>query len=52
MPCGHGGICMNCCIDLIKTNKHCFLCRDKIQEFALIGNEGGDAKRIKKVFIF
>jgi len=27
-PCGHGGICYDCAIDLMKKNNECYLCRE------------------------
>lgn len=27
MPCGHGGICYDCAIDIWKSSDECYLCR-------------------------
>ena len=32
MPCGHGGICEDCSIDIWKTHGNCPFCRDKISQ--------------------
>ncbi|KRW99801.1 hypothetical protein PPERSA_07878 [Pseudocohnilembus persalinus] len=32
MPCGHGGICYECALDLLQKKEECFLCRDKLTE--------------------
>ena len=31
MDCGHGGVCMQCALDLWKKNSECYLCRSKIK---------------------
>jgi hypothetical protein len=32
MPCGHGGICYDCAIDIWKSSDECYLCR-KVKGF-------------------
>ncbi|EAS02404.2 zinc finger, C3HC4 type (RING finger) protein (macronuclear) [Tetrahymena thermophila SB210] len=32
MPCGHGGLCYDCAIDILKKTGECYLCRVEITE--------------------
>ena len=32
-PCGHGGICYECAIELMKKSEECFLCREVTEKF-------------------
>jgi len=27
MPCGHGGICYECAVDMFNSSNECFICR-------------------------
>ncbi|KAL4428880.1 hypothetical protein ABPG74_001367 [Tetrahymena malaccensis] len=38
-PCGHGGLCYECAIDLMKKTGECYLCRQKIEEILKIDIE-------------
>ena len=31
MPCGHGGVCLDCSKDVIKVQGECYLCRTPIE---------------------
>ncbi|EAS00128.2 zinc finger, C3HC4 type (RING finger) protein (macronuclear) [Tetrahymena thermophila SB210] len=32
MPCGHGGVCYECSVDIMKNTGECYLCREAIKE--------------------
>lgn len=36
MPCGHGGLCYDCAIDIWKTTDDCYLCREVRMLLSLI----------------
>ena len=48
MPCGHGGVCLECSLDLWKKTGECFLCRNKIESVLEIdvGNRVGEYLKI------
>jgi len=37
LHCGHGGMCYNCCIDVLVTSGHCPFCRKEMQQIVTIG---------------
>jgi hypothetical protein len=39
LPCGHGGLCKKCGIEIFDTNKECVLCRATIKKMLIINNK-------------
>jgi len=36
MPCGHGGLCFSCAIDIWRNSNCCYLCRADVREIVQI----------------
>lgn len=49
MDCGHGGVCMQCAMDLWKKNGECYLCRSKIQSVYEVEVKSRETEEIVKV---
>jgi hypothetical protein len=41
-PCGHGGMCKECCLEYIKTEQKCMVCRKRIESILLIEQDPQD----------
>ena len=50
MPCGHGGFCVACSIDIIKKQNKCFLCRFIIEEFYVVEHNNNGISEVKKIY--
>lgn len=49
MDCGHGGVCMECALDLWKKNSECYLCRSKIKSVYEVEVKNRDSDDVVKV---
>lgn len=37
-PCGHGGVCYDCAVDVMKKNGECYLCREVYLFYIVLDN--------------
>lgn len=49
MPCGHGGLCFTCSIEIWKKSDDCYLCRNKIFQILQIELDGDHSHGYYKV---
>lgn len=47
LPCGHGGLCYTCALDLVREQDECYMCREIIQRILKISIN----KNYKDVFV-
>ncbi|EAS00127.2 zinc finger, C3HC4 type (RING finger) protein (macronuclear) [Tetrahymena thermophila SB210] len=45
LPCGHGGICYECGMDVMKKTGECYLCRHEIKQVVQIDFKSTDAQK-------
>ncbi|CAD8105280.1 unnamed protein product [Paramecium sonneborni] len=48
-PCNHGGICIGCSENIMKTTKQCFLCRTEIKYALKFNQKIGEMLQVTKV---
>lgn len=41
-PCGHGGICKDCCLEYLKDEQKCMICRERVKNILLIEQDPKD----------
>lgn len=56
MPCGHGSLCIECSLDVLKKSDDCCICRELVEQVLELDVDGShkrnDCWRVKKCYVF
>ena len=56
MPCGHGTLCIQCSLDVMKKSDDCCICRELVEQVLELDVDGSrkrnDCWRVKKCYVF
>jgi len=56
MPCGHGSLCIECSLEVLKKSDDCCICRELVEQVLELDIDGNqkrnDCWRVKRCYVF